>query len=88
MLHPLHALFSKTDTETAANGTKLQRELRCNYCPQEWELHRYSTGERQGKWRVVDLEQLRDHMLRKCSHGSNDILSVARAASRKMRLRV
>ena len=29
------------------------------------------------------MNQLRDHMLHECSHGSNDILSAACAASRE-----
>jgi hypothetical protein len=80
--HPLHDIFSTVDTLKAADGTTLRRQLRCDYCPKTWELHQYPTGERQGKWRVVELNQLRLHMLNECSYRSNnDIRRVASATS-------
>jgi len=71
------ALFSTVDTQRAADGTALQRELRCSYCPKAWKLHQYPAGERQGKWRVVEFKLLCDHMLSEseCNHGSDDIRS-------------
>ena len=83
-LYPLHTLFSAADTQKAADGTPLKRELRCNYCPKAWELHQYPAGERQGKWRVVELKLLHDHMLSECDYRSNDdIRSVAQTTSVK-----
>jgi Protein of unknown function (DUF 659) len=80
--HPLHALFGLVDTETAADGTALQREMRCCYCAKTWRPHKHSTGERLGKWRAISFGMLREHMLQECNHNSDDILSVARAASK------
>ena len=81
-IHPLHKLFSTADTLKASDGTVLQRELRCKYCPKTWELHRYPSGPRQGKWRVVELNQLRRHLRDECDYsGNDDILSVASATN-------
>src|SRR5262249_39198152 len=81
-IHPLHDLFTHVDAAWAADGTTLQRELRCNYCAKTWPLHKYSTGKRAGKWRAVSFDRQRDHMLQECNHGSDDIPSVASAAKK------
>ena len=81
--HPLHELFTLVNASViAADGTPLQREKCCHYCANTWSLSKYPTGKRQGRWRVVDLEKLRKHLLQECNHNSDDILSVARAASK------
>ena len=81
-IHPLHDLFTFVDAEMAADGTTLRREVHCSYCAKAWGLHKYSTGEREGKWRAIDFYVLRNHMLGECTHGSDDIHSVALAASK------
>ena len=81
--HPIHALFTPADIETAADGTVLRHELRCNYCRKPWELHRYPTGKRRGKWRPVDPKLLHEHLLRGCNHNSDDIRNVASAATKE-----
>jgi hypothetical protein len=82
--HPLHELFRTVDTQKDADSTTLQCLLCCNYCQRTWELHQYPSGERQGKWRVVEFSQLRFHMLNECDYcGNDDIHSVASATSKR-----
>ena len=81
-VHPLHDLFHLVDTEMAADGTVSQRELHCLYCPKAWQIHKHSTGKRQGKWRLVNFDILRNHVQQKCNHGSEDIRSVAATSNK------
>src|SRR5690349_21449587 len=80
--HPLHDLFTFVNAETAADGTVLGREQRCKYCARAWELRKYMTGQRQDNWRTIDPKVLLEHMLRRCTHGSDDICHVALVAKK------
>jgi hypothetical protein len=77
--HPIHELFTEVDIETTADGTVLQRELRCNYCQTVFQVRRHRSGDRQDKSRVIQPSRLCNHMRRKCNHSNDDILSVASA---------
>jgi len=79
--HPLHDLFTFVDVGLAPDdGTVLQREQRYNHCARAWALHKHTTGQRQGNWRTIDPKGLLEHMLRRCTHGSDDICHVALVA--------
>jgi hypothetical protein len=78
--HPFHDLFTFMNAEVAPDGTVLGHEQRCKYRARAWELRKYTASQRQGNWRTIDPKVLLEHMLRRCTHGSDGICHVAVAA--------